>query len=179
MHVDESSEEDFGSKNAGKKEGEDEDDPGLSEFVKVTPPEDCGDGEDKAVKPMPKSMGGIEETDSESEKPPPAYSSADSSSGGGISGKAPANQERKPNSGNKQDKARFIDNASLHDEPESTVVPATNDQESDFHVRMPGSFDDSGPPIPRQGGRREYPYHRLAYPGAGGWANLMKSLGIR
>lgn len=167
IHDDDSSEEDLGSKNTRKNEGEEGDDPGLSEFVKVTPP---AESEDKALTAMPN-----EETESESEKPPPPYSSVDSSSG---SGKAPANQERKPDPGNKQDEPVFT-NASVHDEPESTVVAATTDQESDFHVRMPGSFDDSGPPIPGQGSRGGHHYRRLPQPGTGGWANLMKNLGIR
>lgn len=154
---DDSSEDELGLKEI-KKESEEEEDAGLSEFVKVTAPESEDSGE--------KVMVVSEETESESEKKPPPPYSNDPGSSSGRKGFIAKEDEIAT--------AQFTEDVPLHDEPESDV-PAKNDHESDFQVRMPGSFDTSGPPIQGQGSRRVNPRPPLA----GGWADLMKRFGLR
>ena len=152
-----------------KKESEEEDDPSLTGFVKVIAPEESEDSGDKVT--ISESTRTDECTESESEnKPPPPYSDEAGSSSSGRKGE-------------KQKRDSVLEeytDAPLQTEPESDV-PVTND-ESDFRVCMPGSFDDSGPPIPGQGARRVHAPQPQSYPrlpAGGGWAEFMKRLGIR
>jgi hypothetical protein len=140
-----------------KKESEEEDDPG---FVKVVAPGESEDSEDRLTT--------NDETESDSEKklPPPYSDDAGSSS-----------SEKKRDSDHTA--AKFTGGAPLHLEPESEV--STTNDETDFHVRMPGSFDNSGSRTPGQEARHTHPAQRprLSGGGGGGWADLMKRLGIR
>lgn len=159
---DDSSEEGLGLKQKEvKKESEEEDD----RFVKVVAPGESEDSEDKVTT--------NDETESDSEKrlPPPYSDDAGSSRSRGKEKKCDSDYTKA---------AKFTGDAPIQSEPESDV-PATND-ETDFHVRMPGSFGDSGPRTPGQGSPHAHntqhpPYPRLG--GGGGWADLMKRLGIR
>jgi hypothetical protein len=164
---DDDSSDDLGLKEQEpKKQSEEEDETGLGEFVNVTVPEGSEDTEEKGM--VAESTRPNEETESENEKkpPPPPYPNDAGSSSG-----------QKGHSRDSEKEHTTLEDAPLHAEPES-MVPATNDHESDFHVPMPGSFDDSGPPLPGQGTRRAHPRNHLPHPG-GGWADLMRRFGIR
>jgi hypothetical protein len=141
-----------------KKESEEEDDPGLGEFVKVTPPGESDDGEDKVLA-IPESTGAkFEETESENERPPPPYSSIVASS----SGRKEASSSQGPKRESENER------------------PKPAEDESDFHVRMPGSFHDSGSlDISGQGTRRAHFPRSPHLFGGGGWADLMRRLGIQ
>ena len=134
-----------------------EEDDETCEFVKVTPPvengsEDSGEGAEKATE----RAEAKEETESDDEpqkKLPPAYHEVPSSARYSNHKQEPEQSDDSDQSGGRVNReGAVIDpDAPLHAEPEPRGLLRVNDQESEYRVRMPGSFDMSEPALHGRG----------------------------
>jgi hypothetical protein len=150
-----------------------EDDPSLNDFVKVTVPDDESEGREDEKTFLAKSKkGDAKESESESEsetKPSPDYTETPDPEKG-------RSGEMKRKEVERRGVVMLAEDAPLHDEPESNPK-SKNDQEPDFRIRMPGSYDASEPSLSTQGQlQQQQQVHRFPRGPSVGWIDLFKRL---
>ena len=140
-----------------KENSSNEEDDETCEFVKVTPPleagsEDSGEGEQKVTE-KGKVKEEIESDGEQKKKLPPAYHEVPSSARYSKHNQEPKQtDDSDPGGGSVDREGAVIDpNAPLHAEPEPQGLLRVNDQDSEYRVRMPGSFDMSEPALHGRG----------------------------
>jgi len=171
LNYDDTSDDELVPRATGR-EDKAEDDLSLNDFVKVTVPDDESEGREDEKTVLAKSnKGDAKESESESEaKPPPDYTETLDPAKG-------RSREVKRKEVEQRDVVVLAEGAPLHDEPESSPK-SKNDQESDFPIRMPGSYDASEPSLLTQGQRQQQQQNVRRFPRGPsvGWMDLFKRL---